>query len=81
MARYDALSADQRHWLAAAALPWSPCSVRRLWDRLAREHGDDIAAILHRMDAAEARLLLCDARKVWGENYPGPAAEDTSDAG
>lgn len=31
MQAYDALPAPLRRWLAEAALPWSPASVRKVW--------------------------------------------------
>lgn len=70
MERYDRLPPELRHWLAGAALPWSPCSVRRLWSRLAQECGDDPQAIRMRLDLAEARMLARDAGRVWGQGYP-----------
>lgn len=72
MERYDRLPPELRRWLAGAALPWSPCSVQRLWARLARDCGGDSVAIRARMDQAEARLLARDARKIWGPAYPCP---------
>lgn len=70
MDRYDRLPPELRLWLAGAALPWSPCSVRRLWARLARECGGDPQAIRLRLDMAEARMLARDAGRVWGQGYP-----------
>lgn len=57
MDQYDRLPAEARAWIAAAALPWSAHSVRRLWDRLSIETGGDLAIIRARMDAAERRML------------------------
>ena len=56
---YDRLPAPLRHWLAQAALPWSPTSARRIWTR-ARATGlsdEEAAAALSR---AEARTLTRD---------------------
>lgn len=52
MRAYDALPPDLRRWLAGAALPWSPASCRRLWDR-ARRRGlapDEAIASLARAE-------------------------------
>jgi hypothetical protein len=59
MRAYDALPCELRHWMAEAALPWSPRSCARLWER-ARRRGlgpDDALAALTR---AEARTLARD---------------------
>lgn len=66
MDRYDRLPPDLRRWLAGAALPWSPCSVLRLWRRLRQECAGDAEAIRRRMDQAEARMLARDAPGIWG---------------
>ena len=71
MAGYDRLPPELRRWLAEAALPWSPCSVRRLWARLHRDCAGDTQAIRRHLDAAEARMLARDASKIWGRAYPG----------
>ena len=81
MDRYDRLPPELRQWLSEAALPWSPCSVRRLWQRLASECAGDPQAIRRRMDLAEARMLARDAGEVWGRGYPamsGGAGESLS---
>ncbi|WP_313796912.1 DUF6525 family protein [Falsirhodobacter algicola] len=62
MDQFDRLPPEARRWIAAAALPWSAQSVRRLWDRLHRETGGDLATILARLDAAERRMLMRDDR-------------------
>lgn len=56
MAAFDALPAPLRHWLAHAALPWSPASCLRLWQRAAAR-GLDVPARLAALDRAEARAL------------------------
>lgn len=70
MELYDRLPPDLRRWLAGAALPWSPHSALRLWNRLHRETGGDTAAVLSRLDQTQARLL---ARDRFGPP-PGPLA-------
>lgn len=56
MAAYDALPGPLRHWLAGAALPWSPASALRLWRRL-RAKGTPVPQALAALDRAEARTL------------------------
>lgn len=70
MERYDRLPPELRNWLAGAALPWSPHSALKLWNRLCRECGRDSAAIRCRLDQAERRMLAKDAARVWGAAYP-----------
>ena len=70
MELYDRLPPGLRHWLAGAALPWSPQSALRLWNRLHRETGGDTAAVLSRLDLAQARLLARDRLAT----PPGPLA-------
>lgn len=59
MRAFDALPPQLRNWLASAALPWSPASCRRIWQR-AMAQGEDIGATLARLDRAEARTLSRD---------------------
>lgn len=59
MAAYDALPPVLRHWLAGAALPWSPQSCRRIW-RAARATGASDDAVLARLDHAERKTLSRD---------------------
>ena len=70
MERYDRLPSELRSWLARAALPWSPHSAARLWQRLLREASGDVAAALRRLDLAEQRMLARDCPKIWGAGYP-----------
>lgn len=70
MDRYDRLPPELRSWLAAAALPWSPRSVLRLWNRLLREARGDVAAVLARLDRAEQKMLARDCPRIWGDSYP-----------
>lgn len=59
MRAYDALPPPLRTWLAEAALPWSPTSCRRIWQR-ARARGEPVDAILARLDRAQAQTLAKD---------------------
>ncbi|WP_280115177.1 DUF6525 family protein [Paracoccus marcusii] len=52
-----------RAWLSRAALPWSPVSCLRIWQRQ-RARGATIDQILAALDRAEARAL---AREVPAE--------------
>ncbi|MCZ0962456.1 DUF6525 family protein [Paracoccus benzoatiresistens] len=70
MDHYDRLPPELRTWLAAAALPWSPRSVLRLWDRLLREMRGDVEAVLARLDRAERKMLAKDCLRIWGDSYP-----------
>lgn len=53
---YDGLPPELRIWIANAALPWSPISCLRLWQRALREEGCHRAAQA-RLDRAEAMCL------------------------
>ena len=66
MDRYDRLPAELRRWLAGAALPWSAGSALRLWRRLDRETGGDVARMLRRLELAERRMLARDGPRIWG---------------
>ncbi|WP_050528444.1 DUF6525 family protein [Pseudorhodobacter aquimaris] len=59
MSAYDALPPVLRSWLAAAALPWSPASCRRIW-LAARAKGESDAAVIARLDRAEGKTLSRD---------------------
>lgn len=63
MAAFDALPPPLRAWLSRAALPWSPVSCLRIWQRQ-RARGATIDQILATLDRAEARAL---AREVPAE--------------
>lgn len=63
MAAFDRLPPPLRRWLANAALPWSARSALRLWQRALAETGCERRATA-RLDAAEARLLARDTRRV-----------------
>jgi len=43
MDAYDALPGQLRNWLSQAALPWSPISAKRIWNR-ARAQGHSVEA-------------------------------------
>lgn len=73
MAEHDALPAEARRWVTAAALPWSARSVRRLWLAALAETGSPEVARA-RLDAAERATLAREAPRVWGRGHPGPAA-------
>lgn len=70
MAQYDRLPPELRGWLARAALPWSPQSALRLWQRQLRAACGDVDAARAALSRAEARLIARDARQIWGEAYP-----------
>jgi len=69
MRDYDRLPAELRRWLASAAFPWSPRSVRRAFERaLARTR--DTSAALAELDRLQWRLVAKDVRRVWGADHP-----------
>jgi hypothetical protein len=59
MNAYDGLPAPLRQWMAQAALPWSPTSVRRIWSK-SRAKGLSPEQALSRLSQAEARTLERD---------------------
>lgn len=59
MRAYDALPPDLRAWLAEAALPWSPQSCARVWEK-ARRKGLPPKEALAALTRAEARTLARD---------------------
>nr|WP_111300657.1 DUF6525 family protein [Paracoccus saliphilus] len=61
MAAFDALPPALRLWLSQAALPWSPTSCQRLWQK-ARDRGASIPEALEALDRAEAQALRREAR-------------------
>ncbi|MCL4066007.1 DUF6525 family protein [Pseudomonas sp. GX19020] len=71
MERFDRLPPDLRRWLSQAVLPWSPHSALRLWTRLGRETGGDLARMLERLNQAEQRLISRDALVIWGSAAVG----------
>ncbi len=70
MAQFDRLPEALRHWLAQAALPWSPQSVLRQWHAALRATGGNHAAAFARLSQLEARMLARDAARIWGEHHP-----------
>ena len=56
MRAYDALPPELRRWIAQAALPWSPRSCGRLWDK-ARRRGLEAEAALAMLERAQAGTL------------------------
>ncbi len=69
MTAYDGLSPELRRWLATAALPWGPQSVRKAYAKALAQTGDPAQA-LRRLDALQAAALQRDAARVWGPAHP-----------
>lgn len=69
MRDHDALPQALRAWAAQAALPWSPRSLLRIWNRSIAMTGSCDAAI-HRLTVIEAATLAREAPHVWGHEYP-----------
>lgn len=61
MHTYDKLPQPLRLWLADAALPWSPKSCKRIWDK-ARRDGLSTDDAIKTLSAAEQRALARDTR-------------------
>ncbi|MFY0594982.1 MAG: hypothetical protein JXQ85_00995 [Cognatishimia sp.] len=70
MAEYDALPTELRLWLADAALPWSPHSVRKLWQKALNKSGGQTEGALAFMTNCEVNAIKKDAPKVWSASYP-----------
>jgi len=60
MQAYDALPHPLRHWLASAALPWSPKSCKRIWDK-ARKNGLCPEEAIAALTRAEQKMLKRDS--------------------
>jgi hypothetical protein len=75
MREYDRLPAELRLWLARAALPWRPASVRRAFARALARTGDRARALAE-LDRLQARRVSEDAARIWGPAHPAAAAED-----
>ncbi|MBR9844164.1 MAG: hypothetical protein GYB25_13470 [Rhodobacteraceae bacterium] len=58
MREFDALPPPLRAWLREAALPWSPKSALRIWQKACRE--GDTEEALRRLTAVEAGTLARD---------------------
>ncbi len=63
MQTFDGLPAPVRQWVAQAALPWSPASVRRIWTR-SRAKGLSAEEALQSLSHAEARTLARDRQST-----------------
>ncbi|WP_439104808.1 DUF6525 family protein [Celeribacter marinus] len=61
MATYDALPQPLRLWLAGAALPWSPRSCKRIWDK-ARSQGLCMNGAISALAEAERKTLSRERR-------------------
>ncbi|MCV2894743.1 DUF6525 family protein [Lentibacter sp. XHP0401] len=62
MQTYDTLPPPLRHWLANAAMPWSPASCKKIWRR-AKARGEPVHAILDKLDRSEKATLAKGADK------------------
>lgn len=63
MDAFDGLPAPVRQWVAQAALPWSPTSVRRIWSKSRAKGLSDAEALLS-LAQAEARTLARDRQST-----------------
>ena len=63
MEAFDGLPAPVRQWIAQAALPWSPASVRRIWSKSRAKGLSDDEALL-KLTQAEARTLARDRQST-----------------
>ena len=63
MDAFDELPAPLRQWVALAALPWSPTSVRRIWSK-SRAKGLSDEEALQTLTHAEARTLARDRQST-----------------
>ena len=63
MDAFDGLPAPVRQWVAQAALPWSPASVRRIWSKSRAKGLSDAEALLS-LAQAEARTLARDRQST-----------------
>lgn len=63
MEAFDGLPAPVRQWVAQAALPWSPASVRRIWSKSRAKGLSDDEALL-KLTQAEARTLARDRQST-----------------
>ena len=70
MSGYDRLPAPLRRWLACAALPWSPQSALRIWQRALADSGGSPDIAIARLNRAGAALLARDAPATWGRGHP-----------
>ncbi|SHF43645.1 hypothetical protein SAMN05444279_14410 [Ruegeria intermedia] len=63
MDAFDSLPQPVRQWVAQAALPWSPASVRRIWSKSRARGLSDDEALLS-LAQAEARTLARDRQST-----------------
>jgi len=63
MVTFDGLPPPVRQWVAQAALPWSPASVRRIWSK-SRAKGLSAEEALQSLTHAEARTLARDRQST-----------------
>lgn len=63
MAAYDGLPTPLRQWMAQAALPWSPTSVRRIWAK-SKSKGLSVEETLIALTQAEASTLARDRQST-----------------
>ena len=64
MMTYDMLPQPLRSWLAEAALPWSPKSCKRIWDK-ARTNGLSIDDTIVVLTKVERKTLSQDKHYVF----------------
>ncbi|WP_460272799.1 DUF6525 family protein [Celeribacter sp. ULVN23_4] len=70
MREFDHLPKALRLWLAQAALPWSPRSVRRLWSKALRQNAGCEDRALAQLSEIETKRLESDAPRIWGAAFP-----------
>ena len=63
MMTYDALPRPLRSWLAGAALPWSPQSSKRAWDKALR-NGLGVDEAIAALTKAEQKTLARDKHRI-----------------
>ena len=63
MMTYDTLPKPLRSWLAKAALPWSPKSCKRIWEK-ARGNGLSVNDAIVVLTKAEQKTLARDKHSV-----------------
>ena len=63
MMTYDTLPQPLRRWLAEAALPWSPKSCKRIWEK-ARRNGLSVEDAIVVLTEAERKTLSLDKHCV-----------------
>ncbi|RBI84904.1 hypothetical protein DRV85_09540 [Rhodosalinus halophilus] len=77
LAEYDDLPPPLRAWLAQAAMPWSPRSALKIWQRVLRRSGGDVRRAQQEMTRIEAARLAEDVLRVWGPAHPYLSAPET----